>query len=118
MSTLLGIETLKRAINFAVGLTKQIETSGRDGWDWQDSFQFFDELLLIPGLISSGDELKAEFNDLDDAERADLLTYFKVEFDLEDDKTEAIVENALAMVLQILSLLALVKKTTPPPAAL
>lgn len=111
---LLGIDNLKKAVKFGVDLTKQIEVAGADGFDWKDSFLFFDELMQIPGLISSGDEIKAEFLDLDTDEKEALITYFNAEFDLENDKTEAVVENALALVLQILTIISLLKKTTPP----
>lgn len=111
----LGVDNLKKAIKFGIDLTKQIETAGADGWDWKDPILFLDDLMAIPGIITSGDEIKAEFNDLDEAEKVELLNYFTTNFDLANDKTEAVVESALALVLQVLTLLTLFKKVEGVP---
>lgn len=105
-----GIENLKKSIKFGIDLATQIEESGKDGFTWKDSFSFLDELLQVPGLIANGNAIKDEFKDLDAVEKQDLVDYFSVEFDLDNDKTEAIVEAALDLVLQVLTLLTLIKK--------
>ena len=104
-----GTDNLKNAVRFAVSLIKQVETSGKDGWNWKDSFSFIDELMSIPGLIASGDEIAAEFKDLSELERLELEAFFKEEFNIENDKTEAVVENAVGVVLKVLSLVSLLK---------
>ena len=112
MESLVGIENLKKAVKFGIDLSKQIEVSGQDGFDWKDSFSFFDELMQIPGIIASGDKIKAEFNDLQPEEKTELLNYFKTEFDLADDKLETIIESSLELVLQILTVITLFRKPT------
>lgn len=104
-----GTDNLKNAVRFAVSLIKQVETSGKDGWNWRDSFSFIDELMGIPGLVASGDEIAAEFKDLSEFERLELEAFFKEEFNIENDKTEAVVENAVGLVLKVLSLVSLLK---------
>ena len=104
-----GIEKLKLVVIFAVGFIRQIETSGKDGWNWRDSFSFIDELMGIPGIISSGDQIAQEFKDLSESERLELEIFFKEEFNIENDKTEAVVENAVGLVLKVLSLVSLLK---------
>lgn len=56
------------------------------------------EAIALTGLQPG--KLAAEFKDIDDAEKAQLLTSFKAKFDLTDDEVEAKVEGALGLAVK------------------
>lgn len=105
----LGTEALKKAVKFGVNLTNQIIVSGSDGFSWTDAFSFVDEISEATGVIKSGKEIIAELKDLTEEEKVELYTYIQAEFDLEDDKVEAIVEDSLNIAFSILSLVEKIK---------
>lgn len=106
MAEVLGIENLKKLLGFSFSLTKQINESGKDDWQWTDAFSFIDEATQIPGIAKSFKEIMAELGDLSEAEKAELEVYVKTEFDIPDDAVEGMIENSI---LQAVSLIALVK---------
>lgn len=102
---MLGIQNLKKAAAFGLNLAEEIQKAGADGFTWTDSFGFIDEIAQIPGLLQSGNEIVAEFKDLTDVEKNELVVYLQAEFDIPDDKVEAIVEDALNLALTIVALI-------------
>ena len=106
MPELLGIDNLKKLVKFSCDLTKQINTSGADGWSWSDGLSFLDEAMQIPGIAKSFPEISKEITDLSAAEREELSEYLQDEFDIPNDEIEAAIENS---VMQVLSLVALVQ---------
>lgn len=106
MPELLGIDNLKKLVKFSCDLTKQINTSGADGWSWSDGLSFLDEAMQIPGIAKSFPEISKEIADLSAAEREELSEFLQDEFDIPNDEIEAAIENS---VMQVLSLVALVQ---------
>lgn len=112
----LGIDNLKKAGKFGVGLGMQIEKALADGkFTWTDLPGFVDELLEIPGIVNNREAIVAEFKDLTIDERAELLAYLKQEFDLADDVLESKIEKGLDIAFALLSFL--VKPASDEPKA-
>ncbi len=99
-----GVENLKKAVGFGLNLTEQIEKAGRDGFTWTDALGFIDEIFQIPGIIASGDEIGRELKDLSEAEKEELISYAVAEFDIPNDKVEAIVEDALKLAFTVVAM--------------
>jgi hypothetical protein len=99
-----GVENLKKAVGFGLNLTEQIEKAGRDGFTWTDFLGFIDEILQIPGIIANGDEIGRELKDLTEAEKEELISYAVAEFDIPNDKVEAIVEDALKLAFTVVAM--------------
>jgi hypothetical protein len=99
-----GVENLKKAVGFGLNLTEQIEKAGRDGLTWTDFLGFIDEIFQIPGIIANGDEIGRELKDLTEAEKEELISYAVAEFDIPNDKVEAIVEDALKLAFTVVAM--------------
>jgi hypothetical protein len=99
-----GVENLKKAVGFGLNLTEQIEKAGRDGFTWTDFLGFIDEIFQIPGIIANGDEIGRELKDLTEAEKEELISYAVAEFDIPNDKVEAIVEDALKLAFTVVAM--------------
>lgn len=103
---MLGTENLKKVLAFALGLGNELAKGFEDGkLSLVEGMGLADNLLAIPGLISARKEILAELKDLDAAERQELFDYVKQEFDLPDDRIEAIVEEALGLVENIVAII-------------
>lgn len=99
-----GIDNLKKLIKFALDFTEQIATSTKDGWQWTDSFSFIDEVAQIPGVIKSWDAIRKELGELSDDERKELNDWVAEDFDIEDDRVEAMIEHALQLAINAIAL--------------
>ena len=112
MTEKLGIDNLKKALIAAINLAKKIEKNYTD--DGKISFvevlgigaSSFGDILRV---IKSGSEIKAEFINLDDNEKDELIQFVKDEFDLENDKIENIVEKSLEFLVGLDELIKSIK---------
>lgn len=57
-----------------------------------------DEVMALPSVNFA--EVIGEVKDLDEAEKAELLAFFKEKFDIADDKIEAVIESGLALLVK------------------
>lgn len=101
---MLGIENLKKLVHFGAKLANQVATSLSDGWQWTDALSFVDEMAAVPGAVKAIPEARKELADLTAEERQELHNYLADEFDLPNDKIEALVEHALNLALELVSL--------------
>lgn len=92
------LNDLKTLLKFGFDLTKQISTSGADGWQWTDAFSFFDEVMQLPAAIKSLPGAKEAIANLSDEGKAELDAWIAQEFDIADDKKELFIEHSLQMV--------------------
>ena len=99
-----GIENLKKIVAFGCDLTRQINQSLEDGWQWTDAFSCVDEIATIPGVVKSIPAVKQELSELSLAEREELLNYIVEKFDIPNDKVEAFVEHAVAIAISMVAL--------------
>ena len=113
---MLGIENLKKVAKVGIDIGEQLHESAKNGLNWRDSFDFIDEGIALVATIGSFDEAEKEFADLDDTERQELYDYISDEFDIDKDKVERVVEDALNVGFSILRLIASIKAAKEPPA--
>ena len=89
-----GVEKLKKALSFGITVVVKVDEVTQDGWQWiPDSVALFPTLIEIPGLIRDGKEIWAEFQEVDDDEKQELLTFAKEKFNILDDELENVVES-------------------------
>lgn len=105
-----GVENIKKLLKFGCDLTKQINDSSADGWQWTDSFSFIDEIREIPGVVKALPQVKQELTDLSEEERKELNDWFVQEFDLPNDKLEGQIEKAINFVIMLLDFIESWKK--------
>jgi hypothetical protein len=105
----LGTENLKKVLLFAIKLSEKVDEITQDGFQWQDAVSLFPNLVDAIGVVKLAKDAYVEFLDLDEDEKNDVLAYVKAEFDIADDKLEAVVESALLVVVNVADLISVVK---------
>lgn len=112
----MGIENIKTLLGFLIGIahradkvTAEDSAGGKKitGTEWLGSVTL---LTGVPAVIRAIPELNDELNDLDDEERTELYEWVKEEFDISNDKLEAVIENAVYAGLYLFYILDLLKK--------
>lgn len=101
---MLGIENLKTGIIGAIKLAESIdEKYSNDG-----KITLLEALSTGVGsfgdivkIVKSGSEIKDEFLDLDELEKAELIELVETELDLSNDKVENIVEQSIEFLCQL-----------------
>jgi len=92
------LQDLKTLLKFGFDITKQVAVSGADGWQWTDAFSFFDEVVQLPGAITSLPGAKEAIANLSTEDKTELDAWVVSEFDIPNDKVEKFIENALQLV--------------------
>lgn len=95
-------ENIKAVVGLGIGVAELVD-SVADGVSIGDLLKVVGVLKEVkPAIdaIKSGGVL-AEYKALDDASRASLNAWFDSEFDLKEDKIEAVVEQAFSVVVQL-----------------
>lgn len=112
MSEKLGIESIKIAVIAAINLGEKIEKNLAD----DGKISLTEALGIGAGsftdvvkVLKSGSQIKDEFLDLDDDERTELIDLVKSELDLDNDKVEVIIEEAIVFLLQLDRLISSIK---------
>lgn len=102
-----GTEAIKTTLGFAIKFGMNIEDAlANDGKiTWNELFSFVPTLLKVPALIKAVPELKDEFTDLDDTEKAELSEWLATELDLDNDKVEMYIEEAWKLLLALSALI-------------
>lgn len=101
-----GIENIKKLLLFVFAFTDQAFKAGADSkFKWTEIFGFADEIMQIPGVIKALPQIKQEFADLDDTERAELIAYIKEHFDIPDDHLEGMIETGLEVSVNLLGMI-------------
>lgn len=105
-----GIDNLKEAVKEMVDFAEKVIECTQDG-----ELNLFDKLKLLgqgaafAKFVTSAGEIKAEYQDLDDQERAELSALIREEFDYEDDRIESIIEKSFTVGLAIEGLVRTIK---------
>jgi hypothetical protein len=105
-----GIEHLKSALGSVIRVAMTVESSLEDKKIsviegikiGVSAYQLFNSVRDLPVL-------KAEYADLDLTEKEELMTYFAEEFDLKNNDIEGIIEEVFATLLQLSSLISVVR---------
>lgn len=102
----LGIEKLKRLASIGIEIGGDIEKALEDG-----KVSLWEGLGIVPNLkdlgfiIKERKDIKAEYEDLSNAEKEELCLYIKEKFDLKNDKLEMIIEKSLDFAVSISDLI-------------
>lgn len=107
----MGIENLKIALGFAIGLGEKIEAALADDGKitWSELFSFIPVLTGVPTVVKAAPQLLDEFKDLSQAEKDELNAWLQSELDLSNDKLETYIEKGFELLLALSALIALKK---------
>lgn len=94
---------LKEVVVFAISLGQGIEKSLNDDGKLTltDLPNFFPTLLKVVPAIEGIENVPFYIKAISQEEAAELITFIKTELDLEDDKAEKFIEDAVRIVLDI-----------------
>jgi len=105
---MMGIKETKEALKFVIELGNGLGKSIEDGkFSLGDAVNFLPAAKAFPAAFSGIGKVSAEFLDLDEEERLDLVTFVKDELDIEQDKAEEIAEQAFSLMLNLFSFIQL-----------
>ncbi len=112
MAEKVGIENLKLVAKTGVDLGEKIATTFEDSKiTMQEAFGFLPILMGVPDIISKKEAIKAEWKDLDDAERDDIKAYVAVELSLPNNPAlERKIEKGISLVLDVVDFVGEFKK--------
>lgn len=99
---MLGIQNLKNALKFINDFTMQVAATKK--FRFTSIFSFIDDLLALGGVISQWKNIVAEWKDLDEAEKNEIIQFVKDEFDIPNDEAEAFIEDAFQWLLSTISM--------------
>lgn len=107
----LGIDTLKQGLKATIELANKIIECAADGKInlWEKLALLGQSSAFIETVTNAGD-IKAEFMDLDVNERAELVSFVRTEFDFDNARIEAIVEESFNTVIALDALIRAIKK--------
>ncbi len=91
----LGIANLKLFVAFVLGLQQEIREASKDGCTFMDSLGLVDNVSQLPALISNAGQIHQEVIDLDEEERAELNFHIQEQFDIPNDRIEAVIEESI-----------------------
>lgn len=93
---MLGIEKLKLAIVALVGLGMAFDKSFADGkFSFTDTLNFVGPAQQMPTSLEELENIKAEFEDLDEEEGAQVAEFVAAQLDLRNDNVEELIEDSI-----------------------
>lgn len=99
---MLGIQNLKGALSFAIGLGQAFDRTFADGqFQFPEVINFVAPLSQAPKSADEWKAIKAELADLSSGERMELDHFIQDEFDIANDRVEAVIEDSIDLVLHI-----------------
>lgn len=114
MTELYGIETLKSAATIVVKIGMKVEDALADDGKVKIMEALGIAISVFPGalnVVQNASQLKLEYNDLSDLERAELVFHVLDELDLEADNIEFIIEAGFEMLVSIEKLVNKIKES-------
>lgn len=105
-----SIKETKEVMVFGISMAMAVDNITQDGFQWTDILSMVPPLTKLPAAISGIDQVPAEIDDLDEAERAELVQIIN-ELDFDSDKSEAIAEQALRAGIELANLILIIRKS-------
>lgn len=97
-----GIDSLKRVVDFGASTHEAADLAKADGEiDISDIGYAVEPGMALVKLIAVIGQVPKQFADLDEAEKAELIQYAKDEYDVSDDKVEALVERCFRVAIEL-----------------
>lgn len=117
-----NVNELKELLAFGLSLGLAVEKSLADDGkiSFSDVGKFYRPATKIPAAFAGIHLIPGELKDLGESERKELIDYVTTEFDIGNDRIEAVVEESLNIALgavRIVSLLGAPKADAAAPAA-
>lgn len=96
----IGITNIKIIILFGLSIGQKISGALEDGkMGFGEVISFTPDIAKIPNIVEAVKKAPAEFLDLDEVEKVELVTMVQEEFDLDNDKVEEAIEESFAFAL-------------------
>jgi len=100
----LGIEKLTEATMIAVSLAEGIDERLEDGkFTWLEGVTLIPKVIKVGYIINNAKDIWLEVQDLDEAERQQIVATLEEELDLSNDNIEIMVEQAWAVLIALSS---------------
>ena len=100
------IQNIKELLLFVCRLVNAITKTLEDGkFKFTELVNFIGAAQAIPAAVDDIKEIPAEFKDLTEEEKAELVQYVSDEFDISNDETEAFIEDAFKVALDLAKLI-------------
>ena len=97
-----GIKNLKYLIALPVELGNIADSIGSESINWRRWFKLVDILGPAVDLLKvDWSMVKKEYEDLDEAEQAEIKEFVAEKFDIHNDKLEAVIEESFSMLFSI-----------------
>lgn len=108
-----GIKESKELVSFGLGFAMAVDQALKDNYQWTDLFSIIPPLVKLPAAISGADEILYEIEDMDNDEKAELVSVVE-ELDLESEKSEEMIEQSIIVVAEIAKLVMLIRDAKKP----
>jgi hypothetical protein len=106
----LGVTNLKAVLGSILTLANKVDGVLQDGLQpLQDALALLPNVLDVVTAMKNGKAAWQEYNDLDDAEKADVEAFVQKTFNIAEDKVEAVVDSAFAVIFDVGELVEQVK---------
>ncbi len=90
----MGIENIKEIVKFVGEFVKaMVKTLEDEHFSFTDLPYFATAGKALSAAIKGIGDVSAEFGDMDETERAEIIAFVKDEFDLPDDEVEEFIEK-------------------------
>lgn len=100
-----GIKETKELVKFGIALGEAVDASLADGkLGLEDAVNFYTPITAAGDAFADISLVPKELGDLDDAEKAELLSYVENELDIANDKLEEAIERSLKTVFEVYGL--------------
>jgi len=105
-----GIKETKELVKFGIDMAESFDKALGDGsFSLEDLSFFFNAFISASAAFENIGQVPTELKDLSAEEMAELKEYVNTEFDIANDKLEAVIEKAIAVVIGIYELISLFK---------
>jgi len=92
-----GTKELREVLDFALKTAETADKVLQDGFQFTDLFAFISPLMKLPAALGNIDDVEKELENLDDEERAQLITWVRANYDIADDQAEEMVEHGVSV---------------------
>lgn len=90
-------------LEFICSLSDGVRLSLLDGkWSWTDATNFLPALIAVFPAIGGVDRVDDEIFNITPEQKAELVEWVKLRFDIDDDHAEAAVEDGLVIALDLI----------------
>jgi len=104
-----GINETKEVMLFGMSLAMAADQATQDGIDWTDIFKLVEPLTKLPAAIEGIEDVENELQDLDEAERMELVQAIS-DLDFVSEDSEEIAEQSLRVGIEIAKLISTIRE--------